>query len=76
MTCNHVTGGCNIVPPGVPVVAVEAAIGQGWDRWTGATGGFVGMTGFGASAPYKELYERFGITSETVCNRAKSLISG
>jgi transketolase len=47
-------------------VAVEAAIGFGWDRWIGPNGGFVGMTGFGASAPAEELYEEFGITADAV----------
>ncbi|MCB9931598.1 MAG: transketolase [Alphaproteobacteria bacterium] len=60
-----------VLPPDVPVIAVEAAIGQGWDRWTGAAENFVGMTGFGASAPYKQLYERFGITAKAVTERAK-----
>ena len=43
-------------------VAVEAGIRQGWDAIIGSDGTFVGMTGFGASAPYKELYQHFGIT--------------
>ena len=47
-------------------VAVEAALGFGWERWTGPDGGFVGMTGFGASAPAEELYEYFGITAAAV----------
>ena len=44
-------------------VAVEAGIRQGWDAIIGSDGAFVGMTGFGASAPYKELYQHFGITA-------------
>ncbi|MBT7148263.1 MAG: transketolase [Rhodospirillales bacterium] len=47
-------------------VAVEAALRQGWEKYTGADGGFVGMTGFGASAPAGELYKHFGITPEAV----------
>jgi transketolase len=47
-------------------VAVEAGIRQGWDAVIGSDGGFVGMTGFGASAPYKDLYKHFGITAEKV----------
>ena len=58
-----------------PRVAVEAAIGFGWERWTGDKGAFVGMTGFGASGPYKALYEHFGITPDNVANTAKKLIS-
>ena len=47
-------------------VAVEAALQFGWDRWIGEKGGFVGMKGFGASAPAEELYEHFGITAKAV----------
>jgi len=47
-------------------VAVEAGIRMGWDALIGPEGGFVGMSGFGASAPYKELYKLFGITPEAV----------
>ncbi len=47
-------------------VAVEAGIRQGWDAIIGSAGTFVGMTGFGASAPYQELYRHFGITAEKV----------
>jgi transketolase len=51
-------------------VAVEAAIRQGWDAIIGSDGAFVGMTGFGASAPYKDLYRHFGITAEAVAQAA------
>jgi len=47
-------------------VAIEAAVRQGWDAIIGPDGLFVGMTGFGASAPYKDLYRHFGITAEKV----------
>jgi transketolase len=51
-------------------VAVEAAVRQGWDEIIGSDGAFVGMTSFGASAPYKELYKHFGITPEKVAAAA------
>ncbi len=51
---------------GVPRVGIEAACGFGWERWLGETGIFVGMTGFGASAPYETLYRHFGITPEAI----------
>jgi transketolase len=51
-------------------VAVEAGIRQGWDAIIGSAGAFVGMTGFGASAPYKDLYRHFGITPEKVAETA------
>ncbi|MDB5445248.1 MAG: tktA [Phenylobacterium sp.] len=53
-------------------VAVEAGVRMGWDRFIGADGAFVGMTGFGASAPDKALYAHFGITGEAVAAAAKA----
>jgi transketolase len=50
-------------------VAIEAAVRFGWDSVIGADGLFVGMQGFGASAPYKDLYRHFGITAEAVADR-------
>jgi transketolase len=47
-------------------IAVEAAVRFGWDAVIGSDGLFVGMQGFGASAPYKDLYKHFGITAEAV----------
>jgi transketolase len=52
--------------------AVEAAVRQGWDEIIGSDGAFVGMSTFGASAPYKELYSHFGITPEKVAATALS----
>jgi transketolase len=51
-------------------VAIEAAVRQGWDRFIGTDGIFVGMTGFGASAPYEQLYKKFGITPEAAAEAA------
>ena len=51
-------------------VGVEAAIRQGWDAIIGSDGVFVGMNGFGASAPYKDLYKHFGVTPEAVADAA------
>ncbi len=53
-------------------IGVEAAIRQGWDRFIGENGIFVGMTGFGASGPYEELYEHFGITSQAIVKAARA----
>ncbi len=58
----------------LPKVAVEAGVRQGWDRWIGPEGGFVGMDSFGASAPAKALFEHFGISAEAVAAKVKSLI--
>ncbi|RED49772.1 transketolase [Aestuariispira insulae] len=52
-------------------VAVEAALKQSWDKYLGFDGGFVGMTGFGESAPIDDLYKHFGITAEAVVAAAK-----
>ena len=51
-------------------IACEAAIRMGWDEIVGSDGKFVGMTGFGASAPYKDLYKRFVITVEAIVEAA------
>ena len=53
-------------------IGVEAAVRQGWDAVIGSDGVFVGMTGFGASAPYKDLYKHFGVTAEVVAAAALS----
>ena len=51
-------------------VTVEAGIRQGWDAIIGSAGAFVGMSGFGASAPCKDLYRHFGLTAEKVVEAA------
>ncbi len=53
-------------------VAVEAGVKQGWERFIGEDGGFVGMHGFGASAPYDRLYREFNITADAVADLAKA----
>jgi transketolase len=53
-------------------VAVEAAVRTGWDRFIGVDGKFIGMTGFGASAPAEDLYKYFGITAKAVVKAARS----
>ena len=55
-------------------VACEAACGFGWERWLGDRGRFIGMEGFGASAPAKQLFEHFGITAEAVAAAARELV--
>ncbi|MFD0981984.1 transketolase [Tropicimonas aquimaris] len=55
-----------IIGRGTVRVAVEAAINLGWERFIGEDGAFVGMSGFGASAPEDQLYEHFGVTADTV----------
>jgi transketolase len=57
-----------------PRVAVEAAVRLGWDRWLGERSAFIGMSGFGASAPIEALYPHFGITAEKVAEAARALL--
>jgi transketolase len=56
-------------------IAVEAAVRQGWERFIGEDGLFVGMTGFGASAPFERLYQEFGITAQAVADAVKAKLS-
>ncbi len=64
----------NAVLGTAPRVGVEAAAEFGWSKWLGPNGAFVGMHGFGASAPARDLYKHFGITAEAVAAAARSLI--
>ncbi|HEX2257190.1 MAG TPA: transketolase, partial [Afifellaceae bacterium] len=50
-------------------IGIEAAVRQGWDALIGSDGLFFGMTGFGASAPYKDLYRHFGLTAEAIADK-------
>ncbi len=61
----------DVLGQGCVRVAVEAAVKFGWERWIGEEGGFVGMSGFGASGPAEELYKHFGITAEAVAGEAR-----
>jgi transketolase len=59
-----------------PRIGIEAAIRQGWELFLERGDAFVGMTGFGASAPAPELYRHFGITAKAVAALAKTRIEG
>ncbi len=69
-----------VLPAGPVRVAVEAAVRQPWDRWLLGERGketkaaFVGMEGFGASAPAERLYAEFGITAQAVADKVKALL--
>ncbi|MEC9244329.1 MAG: transketolase [Pseudomonadota bacterium] len=56
-------------------IAIEAGIRQGWDAIIGSDGIFIGMTGFGASAPAPELYKHFGITAEAAASAAQKRLA-
>jgi len=65
----------SVLPPSVTArVGVEAGVQQGWNKWLGDNGIFIGMSSFGASAPGKVCFEKFGITVENVVEAAKKLI--
>lgn len=56
-------------------IAIEAGVEQGWRRFLGEDGVFIGMNSFGASGPYKALYEHFGITADAVVEAAQARIA-
>lgn len=65
----------SVLPLGVAArVAVEAGVQQPWDKYLGFAGRFVGMSGFGASAPFSEVYKTKGITAEAVVAAARDAI--
>jgi transketolase len=59
-----------VLGSGTVRVAIEAASSFGWERYIGPAGAFIGMRGFGASAPYQVLYKEFGITAEAAVEAA------
>mgnify|MGYP006234977031 FL=1 len=54
------------------IIAVEAGLEVSWPKVIGLRGHFIGMTGFGASAPASELYEHFGITTQAIIDLAQN----
>ncbi len=61
-----------VLPPRIRArVAIEAAVPLGWERWVGDRGVTLGIERFGASAPYQEIYARFGLTPEAVVESAR-----
>jgi transketolase len=64
-----------VLPPGVRAkIAVEAGVSQGWHRYVGEHGRVISLEHFGASAPYQELYQNFGLTAEAVVTTAKAML--
>ncbi|HRJ42017.1 MAG: transketolase [Caldilineaceae bacterium] len=67
-----------VLPPHLPKVALEAGITMGWERWVGndpSKGIVIGIDRFGASAPYKRIYQEFGLTAEAVVEAAQKLLT-
>ena len=55
-------------------LAVEAGSPQGWHRYVGSRGSVIGLTHFGASAPYQMLYDKFGLTADHVVEESLNLL--
>ncbi len=65
-----------VLPPEIRCrLAVEMGVRQGWERWVGSDGEIISIETFGASAPYKTLYEKYGFTVENVYQTAKKLLN-
>jgi len=66
----------SVIPPNVKArVGIEAGVELGWSKWLGEKGIFIGMSSFGASAPAKVCFEKFGITVERVVEAAKKSLA-
>ena len=63
-----------VLPAGVPKVAVEAGVTDGWYRYVGTDGAVIGMHSFGASAPAKKLFEHYGFTRDHVVGAVEALL--
>ncbi len=64
-----------VLPPEIPArVAIETGVSQGWHRYIGDMGEVIGLNRFGASAPYKTLFEKFGFTADHVAEKALGLM--
>ena len=64
-----------ILPPAVLKVSLEAGCTMGWERWVGTDGISIGIDQFGASAPFQEVYRRYGVTAEAVQRAVRESIS-
>jgi transketolase len=64
----------SVLPPGVPAVAIEAGVRDGWWRYVSSGGAVIGMDSFGASAPAKELFAHFGFTRDNVIRTVQGLL--
>jgi transketolase len=65
----------SVLPPAIKArVSIDAAATHGWERYTGSNGATIGLSRFGASAPFEEVYEQLGITAEAMVEAAKRLI--
>jgi transketolase len=63
-----------LLPDVTKRLAVEAGVSMGWERWLGSEGKMIGLNHFGASAPYKTLFEKFGFTVANVVEQAREVL--
>ena len=65
----------SVLPPAVKArLAIEAAVPFGWEHWVGSAGSVIGIDRFGASAPYKVIFEQLGFTVDNVVLQALATI--
>jgi len=65
-----------VLPPEIKTrLAVEAAVSQGWEKWVGDMGASISVDRFGASAPYKVIFENYGLTVDNVIHQANQLLN-
>jgi transketolase len=64
-----------VLPPEIPLrLSVEAGVSQGWEKWVGDRGSCISVERFGASAPYKTIFEHYGLTVENIIQQSQLLI--
>ena len=66
----------DLLPRDVPIVSIEAGSTQGWERYTGRSGLNIGIDRFGASAPAKDLFAKFGFTADAIVPQIKQTLNG
>ena len=63
-----------VLPEGVPPLAIEAGVTLGWDSYLGPPDAVLGVDRFGASAPGEVVMREYGFTVENVCQQARALL--
>jgi transketolase len=65
----------SVLLPGVTArIAIEAGVTNGWQKWVGSSGIVIGIDRFGASAPYKDIFQHLGLTPETIVEKTLTLL--
>ena len=65
-----------VFPPEIKArLSVEAGVSQGWERWVGDSGECISIEKFGASAPYKVIFENYGLTVDNIISHAHRILS-